>query len=297
MERHLRREIVSIIRDCGWLAILKQKFEKVKRIHYVLYSKDRQEIFETQFCCLICTDPKTKTFNSILNLMIHYMFLHRDHQYSIVMPTKDFLDLSINKNLSQYKETSICFFPSYSQMIRIKGKIQIYFQSIFGFVFNTELPNPKLINDIQDKIVRKEMILKIKEQCQTFYHSHNLIKPISDDSLFIESEDEDDNDLIEKLEKDHINDFIDTCDSEKEYFILWNGFMRKAKKNKLKEEIIAFTTKKLSETLLEFLLENINSLRKLRTPFLLHLILLQRLGHIKASDILFTMNKFEDLAA
>lgn len=140
-------------------------------------------------------------------------------------------------------------------------------------------------------VLSKEEIKK-KLEGRTFYHSNNIMEPIKNDSIFEESELDIDDKPIRDAEEKAINEFEDIDETDKEFFKLWNNYMRDLKKPKKKTDelknirFVTTTKKDFKPILSDFVIKYKATLTRLRYNFVMHLLTFQIYGLINGNDIL-----------
>lgn len=278
--------------------------------------------------CPLCSKQFSKTSLTIL----HMIFVHRNIKFEFKLEQKDsyyhILKIKgIRKELAFIKETkdNSGFFycgkqrNNNNRTKQIRYHIKLLVQNTIKKVFiaeNTLVKQPKVNNSImflsdsdeEDRKKSKEIInkklsneeIKKKLEGKVFYHSKNIMEPIKDDSLFEESELDIDDRPIRESEEKAINDFEDIDETDKEFFKLWNNFVRDFNKPKKKIDdikkarLVAFNKRDNKPLLSEFVTKNKVVLEKLRYNFVMHLITFQIYGLINGNDILQLLLELDD---
>lgn len=134
--------------------------------------------------------------------------------------------------------------------------------------------------------------IKKKLEGRTFYHSNSIMEPIKNDSIFEESELDIDDKPIRDAEEKAINEFEDIDETDKEFFKLWNNYMRDLKKPKKKTDelknirFVTTTKNDFKPILSDFVIKYKATLTRLRYNFVMHLLTFQIYGLINGNDIL-----------
>ena len=324
LERNIRHQILlgsdtfepqikGILRKLESISEMRLRFSKD-------FTKDFPAVFECPFC--------EKKFEKASFSIYHLIFLHRTARFefkieqSALNPATFTLMISgKNKPKGNFAKKNSAFFyrnkPN-KKLKMMRYDVKLLVQNTLKKGFCEEIDwrkKPKnhnslmFLSDSEEENVKNVDFslsrdeIKRKLEGKIFYHSGNIMETIENESLFEESELEIDDKPIRESEEKAINDFEDIDETDKEFFKLWNNFVRDFEKPKKKIEdfrnlrLVAFCKRDYKAFLSEFVGKNKAILTKLRYNFVMHLVTFQIYGLINGNDILQLLLELDDKSA
>ena len=317
LERNLRQQIllVSYTFEPQIKTILK-KLESVIAINLKFPTNFFRE-YGTSFHCPFCK----KTFLNATFTVYHLLFIHRgdDFEFKLEPCSSSQYILNIKGKKKEKRAVGKIAFQHLAKPKTVtKGmryEVKLNVQNTLKKRFMEEMDGRKkpktnypmmFMSDSEEETEKKTSKslskdeIKRKLEGKIFYHSNNIMEPIKDDSLFEESELDIDDKPIRESEEKAINDFEDIDETDKEFFKLWNNFVRDFNKPKKRTEdiknqkLVAFSKRDYKMLLSEFVNKNKGILGKLRYNFVMHLVTFQIYGLINGNDILQLLLELDD---
>ena len=316
LERNIRQQLLIGSFEPQIKSILK-KLDSISSITLQLkdFSKEYPAVFQCPFC--------DKTFQKANFVIYHLIFVHRNMRFELKLekidPNIPYYILSIVGKKKVFRSTALSsFFYRCKPNKSVKGMridVKLLVQNSLKKAFCEEVDwrkRPKINNslmflsdsdDEKEKKVSNQLSreeIKRKLEGKIFYHSSNIMEPIEDNSLFEESELDIDDKPIRESEEKAINDFEDIDETDKEFFKLWNNFVRDFNKPKKPGDdfkntrLVAFCKRDYKAFLSEFVMKNKIILSKLRYNFVMHLVTFQIYGLINGNDILQLLLELDD---
>lgn len=308
LERNIRERIMigSFTFEPQIKAILK-KIDQVASISLKFESEIQD--FTLSFQCPFCP----KSFTKACYVVYHLLFIHKNLSFTFKLKPIDNNRFGLVIQAERKKKHEI---SNFAFIYRCKPKrntkgmryeLKLSVQNILKKAFSEENEGKKksrtgfvmnFMSDSEDEKQKKDLNSLSKEEIKrklegkTFYHSNNIMQPIKDDSLFEESELDIDDKPIRESEEKAIGDFEDIDETDKEFFKLWNNFVRDFNAPKKRNEdirnlrLVAFCKRDYKMMLSEFVNKNKEILGKLRYNFVMHLVTFQIYGLINGNDIL-----------
>lgn len=299
----------------------KVKKSKVLKLHQTISDQKYSSSHQTFYCVLCRTDYGKQK----LEYFIHLLFFHREYGISVKLHQIISWDKGDNstylaevectprnfrpkskKMLSDEQTTTqtdcYCRFffkkAPYSRYIRIKHAFQKAFSleltdnSIKKRVLESRLSyqsygESETDEEYGDTIYSKEEIVNLLKD-RTFFHSYNTFKKIQPNELFVESEDEIEDNHAEDIRNEALDDFLDISKPCIEFYKMWNNFVKNEKRRCQRNKEVYFCRADYKKHLVRFLDERKSAIlaNSLRYPFVMHLFTLQTYNFIDADCIL-----------
>jgi hypothetical protein len=309
LERNIRQQILLASHTFEpQIKTILQKLESISSINLKI-STDFNRDFQALFRCPICKKNYLKASFAVF----HLVFIHRNFSFEFKLEQShgnQYVLFIKGKTKEKRALNNLAFVYRCKSKKLIKGmryEVKLSVQNTLKKGFSEEIDwrkKPKTNTSMmfmsdsdeeKEKKASKSLSreeIKRKLEGKMFYHSNNIMEPIKDDSLFEESELEIDDKPIRESEEKAINDFEDIDETDKEFFKLWNNFVRDFNKPKKRTEdiknlrLVAFCKRDYKLLLSDFVTTNKAILGKLRYNFVMHLVTFQIYGLINGNDIL-----------
>jgi len=319
-ESALRKNIESILktlakkrRDDKILNFL-TKLKLVSAIKLKVYPEDLKQEFtydQTDFECPLCYD-KHKDFT---NLLIHWIYHHRQFLFKLYLTEtihKTYMvEGLIQRKLNQIKKKnsqekhSEYFLPNAEGLYdKVKRRLQKTFaKEVIAWNCRKKLNHrPIFADEDSDEEEEKPTYTQedIKQQLKgrTFYHTKQMFRKVSEDSLFKESEEEiSDSDIIQ-AEEEAIDAYDDIEDEDKKFFKLWNRYVHEQDDIRNdKKSMVAFTTSDYIQFVVTFIRKNQATIQKenLRNSLVMHLTTLHIYGLLTKDEIVRALLEYETI--
>ena len=317
-ESVLRKNVLSLLKThmkkrkddkAFWFIAKLKKISALNLKFYMENRKDEYNIEQTDFSCFICQ----KALNDPLNLIVHWLFGHRQYFFKFFMVEtidKTFvLEGLIQKKIHQIKKkdsTREGFEHFQGNKYELYEKIKKRFQKIFSketIAWGSKkklIHRPVFIDEDSDTEEEKPSFGQddIKQQLKgrIFYHTKQMFRKVSEDSLFKESEEEiSDTDIIQ-AEEEAIDAYDDIEDEDKKFFKLWNKYIHE--QNDIRNDrknMIAFTSSEYVQFVVNFIKKNKVIIQKdnLRNSLVMHLTTLHIYGLLTKDEIVRTLLEYE----
>jgi len=319
-ESALRKNIESILRTVSKkrrddkVQTFLGKLRLVTELKFKAYVEDLKHEFNIEqkdldFECFLCHD-KHKDFT---NLLIHWIYHHRQFLFKLYLT--ETIDKTyiveghvqkkfnhIKKKNTQEKHSEYFLQNAEGLYDKIKRRLQKTFaKEVIAWNCRKKLNHkPIFADDDSDEEEEKPSYTQedIKQQLKgrTFYHTKQMFRKVSEDSLFKESEEEiSDSDIIQ-AEEEAIDAYDDIEDEDKKFFKLWNRYVheqddiRNDKKN-----MIAFTSNDYIQFVVNFVRKNQAIIQKenLRNSLVMHLTTLHIYGLLTKDEIIRALLEYE----